>query len=113
MERTRHRGFSVVTLGKIAVPVLVTCTSVPVATDMHTVTTADEHIRSSDRVRLTSRKEPSGGGVLCTSRPSAYRRRWTRRDAAVLNIDMAPPDKHDVVRLIGRRRGGDVDDRRP
>lgn len=35
-----------VTLGKIAVPVLVTCSLVPVAKDMHTVTAADEHIRS-------------------------------------------------------------------
>ncbi|GAB7108391.1 hypothetical protein JCM4814A_67050 [Streptomyces phaeofaciens JCM 4814] len=69
MERTRALGFSVVTPGKIAVPVLVTCTVATVAKDMHTVTTADEHIRSSG---LETAEFPQGtlGGRAPVYNPS-------------------------------------------
>jgi len=40
-ERTHALGFTAITLEKMAVRGLVTCTVVPVADDMHTVTAAD------------------------------------------------------------------------
>ncbi|GGS04884.1 hypothetical protein GCM10010269_49820 [Streptomyces humidus] len=103
-----------VTLGKIAVSRLVTCTLVPVAIGMHTVTTAEEHIRSQ---QPETADFPQG---TLTGRGPVYKPS-ARLQASADNQGCGRavhrhgpfPTMHDVVRLRGRRRGGDVDDRRP